>query len=105
MAISAFEVNTGVTRVQDFSVMKQNEDNKNMVDQQQIHVKVEKESTEKFQKVQKNENAEKKNDSYDARDKGSGIYMGDGGKRRKKSQSKEDGKVVIKGHNNIDIKI
>lgn len=105
MAISPFELNTGITRAQDFSILKQNEDSRGLVDHQNFHVNLEKENTKKLQQVQKSEDTQGKNTEYNASDKGNGKYMGDGGKNRKGAAKASDGTVVVKGTSRLDIKI
>lgn len=105
MAISPFEINVGLTRTQDYSIVKHNEDNKGFVDQQNMQVHAEKETVEKFTQVQKGDNADGKKGNFDAKGKGNGNYQGDGGKKRKKNDADWDGKIVIKNQKSIDIKI
>lgn len=105
MAISPFELNVSVTRTQDFSILKQNEDGKAVLDHQNFNVNFKKENKEKLEQVQKSENTQGNKTEYNASDKGNGRYMGDGGQKRKKAPKPSDGNVIIKGKNTLDIKI
>lgn len=101
--ISRVEIQGQVTRAQDFTTIKQNEDNKGMVDQsnfqQQFHQSVE----SKVRQVRQGDHAENEGKRFDAKEKGNGSYSGDGGRKRKKEEN--DGKVVMKGHGGFDMKI
>ncbi len=106
MSISRIELQGPIVRAQDFTTIKQNEDNKGMVDQSNFQMEFHKAVDNKLTQVQKGENAEGKGKGPDAREKGSNEYAGDGGKhRRKNSGQEEDGRVTLKGINRFDMKI
>ena len=87
MAFSSIELTT-VSRAQDYSTMKQNEDNKAFVDQSK--------------EVHSGDNAQWSDKQPDARQKGNGEYRGDGGKRRKQQPREQ---MVVKEKKGFDIKI
>lgn len=101
MAFSAIELTT-VSRAQDYSSIKQNEDNKAFVDQSNGQLQVQKNEQRITKEVHSGDNAQWSEKQPDARQKGNGEYHGDGGKRRKQ-QSREQ--VVVKGQKGFDIKI
>lgn len=102
MAFGGMEIGA-VTRMQDYSIIKQNEDNKPMTDQVNIGQQVEKQTDRMTKEVHSSDNAEWYNKKHDAKEKGNNEYSGDGGKKRKKQEN--DGQVVIKSHQSFDIKI
>ena len=82
MAFGSIDLTT-ISRAQDYSGIKQNEDNKGMFAQTFIS-----------QNVQNNP---------DAKEKGNGEYFGDGGKRRRGAKPQE--RVIVKGRDSFDMKI
>lgn len=103
MTISRVELQGQVTRAQDFTTIKHNEDNKMMVDQNNFQRQFDQTVENKARQVQQGDEAENRGKRFDAKDKGNGTYAGDGGRRRKKEE--KDGKVVLKGQSNFDMKI
>lgn len=82
MAFGSIELTT-ISRAQDYSAIKQNEDNKPLADQANGLVQVQKNETQKTREVHTGDNAQWQERKPDAREKGQGEYCGDGGKRRK----------------------
>lgn len=105
MAIGPIELQGTIARTQDFSTVKQNTDHKGIVDQGNLQNQFNKEIKERPHQVIKKDNADYHNKKQDAKEKGSNQYFGDGGSNREHKKRQEDGKVVIKGQNNFDIKI
>ena len=101
MAFSAIELTT-ISRAQDYSTIKQNEDNKAFVDQSNSQVQVHKNEERLTREVHSGDDAQWSGKQPDAREKGNGEYYGDGGKHRKQ-QSREQ--VIVKGQKGFDIKI
>lgn len=101
MAFGSIEFTT-ISRAQDYTTIKQNEDNKAFTDQSNIGQHIQKDTKEKLSQVRNSDNTEWHNRKFDAKDKGSNEYSGDGG-RRGKQQNKDQ--VVIKGQQGIDIKV
>lgn len=102
MAFGSIEITT-ITRTQDYTQIKQNEDYKGLTDQTNIGRQIQEETRQRAQEVKNSDNAEWHNKKFDAKEKGGSEYAGDGGDRRK--QKKKEDKVVIKGHSGFDIKI
>ncbi|MCM1126705.1 MAG: hypothetical protein NC429_09555 [Lachnospiraceae bacterium] len=105
MTISRVELQGQVTRAQDFTTIKHNEDNKTMVDQTNIQRQFDQNVDNRLRQVNQSDQAENQQKRFDAKEKGNGTYSGDGGRRRKKEEKKEDGKVVLKGRGGFDMKI
>ena len=103
MAMGAIELGT-IVRSQDYTTIKQNEDNKSVAQQSVLVQDRQKEDTQKTRQVNQGEDAQWQQKKFDAREKGNGSYEGDGGNKRKKGKE-PDGKVVLKGQGGFDIKI
>lgn len=104
MAIGPIEMTGMVTRSQDISLFKQNEDNKPMIDQSNIQISVQKKAHDQNQQVNQADNAEYHEYRYDAKEKGNGSYQ-DNRNKNKKDKKEEDGKVVIKQTAGFDMRI
>ena len=107
MAISPIELHGAITRTQDYSTIKQNEDNRVMINQQSFQSRFEKEIDNRQTQVNQNESMRKEERRFDARDKGDNQYSGDGGRKRNKEEkdTRNTGKVIIKGRGSFDMKI
>lgn len=102
MAFSSIEFTT-ISRAQDYSAIKQNEDNKGMVDQVNFSDQFQKNVDQNIREVRSGDNAQWHEKRPDAKEQGNGQYSGDGGSRRKKKQPVE--RMVVKGKGGFDIKI
>lgn len=105
MAIGPVEMNGMITRTQDFTTIKQNEDNKGMLQQTTMQAHKKQEIDHQMNRVNRGDDAEQEKKNYDAKEKSGGQYAGDGGKHRKKKEEKTEGKVIIKGNRSFDVKI
>jgi len=108
MTISRIELQGQVTRAQDFTAVKQSQDNKGLIDQSNIQTQFDRNVDDKLHQVGQGERIENEGKRFDAREKGDGSYAGDGGKNRQKGEEREkeeDGKVILKGQSSFDIKI
>lgn len=103
MAIGSIEFTT-ISRAQDYSAIKQNEDNKGMVDQTNFSAQVQKTTEQRIQEVHSSDNVEWHEQRPDAKEKGKGKYEGDGGKNRKKQNAPAQ-RVIVKGQGGFDIKV
>ena len=98
MAISPFEIHGMMGRTQDFTAVKHQEDNRNIVAQSAFRNQAEKKIQNKAERVQDAQKSETNRQKKDARDKGSNAYAGDGGQKRKRTdQVPPEGRVVRKG--------
>ncbi len=105
MTISRVELQGQITRAQDFTNIKHNEDNKPMVDQSQIMQRNDKAVDLRLHHVNDTEHSENRQRKMDAKEEGSNQYQGDGGKKRRKNGD-QDGQVVRKGiPHGFDLKI
>lgn len=104
MAVSLVELNGMIGRTQDFSSVKQNEDNKPVIDQSNIQVYQQKKEDATANTVCSADDTAKKENRPDAKEKGNGNYAGDGGKNRKK-QVMKDGIVIKKGTSHFDMSV
>lgn len=105
MAISPMLFNGSVTRMQDVSMIKHNEDAKSMVDQTNFQNAFHKEVGAKINQVHKSDDTQSRQEKHDAKEKGKNKYMGDGGKNRNKERGPQDGRVVPKSVGGFDVKI
>ena len=103
MAMGVMEI-AAITRTQDFTTVKQNEDNRSIIQQSNMVQKMNREEEDKPKQVAQSENADWMNKKFDAREKGNGSYNGNGGENRKKRQE-PDGVVKLKSQSGFDIKI
>ncbi len=106
MAIGPVELNGTLQRIQDIASIKQNQDNKAIINQSNFKETFNKEVEEDFSKVRDTEEMRNKNKKFDARDKGDNEYTGDGGTKRKNKKEEVRERVVVKGsRGSFDIKI
>ncbi len=97
---------SNIVRAQDYTTIKQNEDNRGIAQQSNLVQNMEREVENKIRQVNESDNADWQNKKFDAKEKGNGNYSGDGGKQKKRKQEQEsDGKVILKGRGGFDIKI
>lgn len=102
MAFGSIELTT-ISRAQDYSSIKQNEDNKGMVDQSNFSAQVQKTTEQKTREVHSSDDTQWQEKKPDAKEKGNGTYFGDGGRRRQKKSSQD--RVVVKGQGGFDMKV
>lgn len=107
MSITPIGLHAMIQRTNDVGIVKQNEDNKPVVEQQGIQtqqVKQEHDLTHKVAETEKKDNA---NYRYDAKEKGKGSYKRQEQKKKNEQNDEENiGKVRLKGQTNrFDVKI
>ena len=104
MAVGAIQ-NATIARVQDFSTIKQNEDNKGYMNQVSISQDQEEDKLQKARQVRSGDETNWQNKRQDAKEKGSNEYRGDGGKNRQGKKPADQ--VVIKDQpkQSFDMKI
>ncbi len=106
MAIGFVELQGQITRAQDFTSIKHNEDAKGMVEQANFGQQMTKQVEKQVKRVNKGDQPEYHERKFDAKDKGSNEYHGDGGKARKKKPGQNpDGKVLMKKAEHIDFSV
>lgn len=106
MAFGSIEFTT-ISRAQDYSSIKHNEDNKGMVDQTNFSSQVQKNVEQLVREVKSGDNTQWHEKKPDAKEKGNGKYTGDGGKKRKQQKQPQQvqDKMVVKGGGGFDLKI
>lgn len=105
MAFGSLEI-ASIPRTQDYTIIKQNEDNKGVFQQMTLEQQADKQSEQRTREVHSSDNADWYTGQYDAKEKGHNEYAGNGGgKHRKKENPDKDGVVVNKQHQGFDIKI
>lgn len=103
MAIGFVEMQGQITRAQDFTTVKHNEDTKGLVDQSNFGQQMTKQVEKQSHRVNERERAENRQKKFDSKEKGSNEYHGDGGRNRKRQNREADGKVLLKGVSTFDI--
>lgn len=101
MAINPIDL-AAVTRTQDYSIIKHNDDQKPVAQQSTLVQQTQKDDRQKASEVVRQEQAQWHEKGFDAREKGDNEYSGDGGKKRKKEKREQ---VIVNGHKGFDIKI
>ena len=103
MAIGFVEMQGQITRAQDYTTIKHNDDTKGMVEQANFGQQMTKQVEKQLKRVNEGKQPEYHERKFDAKDKVSNEYRGDGGRSRNRKQTKDpDGKVIMK---KVDIKI
>lgn len=104
MSVGPVTLNGMIQRTQDVGVVKQQEETKPFVDQQNIQTHIKTQEQRVLQQVNHAEDTENPEKRYDAKEKGSNEYEG----RQKKKQKKKEneGRIVSKQESrHFDIKI
>lgn len=110
MAIGQVELNQAMTRIQDYTTQKHNEDFRGIIQQGQAQDKFNKDINQDIRQVVKTDQSEYHNKTqyqnrkFDAKEKGDNQYFSDGGKKRKR-QDDSDGIVKAKQNTGFDIRI
>ncbi len=107
MSITPLGFHAMIQRTNDVSIIKQNEDNRPVMEQQSIQTQQVKQEHALTHKVARPEEKDNENYRYDAKEKGNGSYQGQEQKKKKgHEEAKDTGKVVLKGQmSRFDIKI
>lgn len=101
MAFGSIEFTT-ISRAQDYSAIKHNEDNKGFVDQTNFTQQMEKTTEQRLREVHSSDDTQWHQKNPDAKEKGNNEYQGDGGRNRKRGASE---RVVVKSRGGFDIKV
>ncbi len=103
MAIGFVEMQGQITRAQDYTTIKHNDDTKGMVEQANFGQQMARQVEKQVKRVNEGKQPEYHERKFDAKDKGSNEYRGDGGRSRNRNKTKEsDGKVIMK---KVDIRL
>lgn len=103
--INPIEVNGIISRAQDVSMIRHNEDNKGTIDQSNFQHKFTQEVEQNIRTVRQSDDSDKADTRHDAKEKGKNEYHGDGGRRGQQEAKKKDGTMVVKSQGGFDIKI
>lgn len=101
MAFGSIEFTT-ISRAQDYSAIKHNEDNKGFIDQTNFTQQMEKTTEQRVREVHSSDDTQWHQKNPDAKEKGNNEYQGDGGRNRKKKASE---RMVVKSRGGFDIKV
>lgn len=104
MALGPVELNGVISRTQDYSTIKQNEDNRGVINQQNFQNQFEKAIDIRHTQVIQGDDIRKEDRKFDAKEKGDNEYYRNGGRRKKKEEN-TNGRVAVKGSGSFDIKI
>lgn len=105
--IRPVDMNGMISRSQDVTTMKQNENNKGMIDQNNFHQEFKKEIQHHMKKVNDPEKGQGEEYKYGDKKEGSQGSHSQNNRQKKKdnNQSDQKEKVMIKGSSSFDIKI
>lgn len=103
MAIGFVEMQGQITRAQDYTAIKHNDDTKPFVEQANFGQQMTRQIEKQVKRVNQKDQTENHQKKFDAKDKGSNEYRGDGGKNRKTAKKEADGKVLLKGVSTFDV--
>ena len=101
--ISPLENNAMISRTQDISIIKQNEDDKGNIAQLHTQDTFDNERDQFVHTVHDADNTRESDTHHDAREKGRNEYIDQRNKQRKKKQPKDQ--VIAKSMHGFDIKI
>ena len=99
--MASMEIAT-IARTQDFSTIKQFEDNRAALAQMNMHQQSGKEIQNRAKQVLQTEETQWQQKRFDAKEKGSNEYTGNGGKERRKQPTEQ---VVVKKQQGFDVKV
>lgn len=91
-----------IARTQDFTTIKQFEDNRAALAQMNMHQQSGKEIQNRAKQVVHAEETQWQQKRFDAKDKSDNEYAGDGGRKRQKKTVEQ---VVVKRQQGFDIKV
>lgn len=92
MSIRPVEMNGVISRVQDVSTLKQNEDSKPLVDQSNFQSHIEKNIQHNQKQVREADDSDNHQKKFDAKEKGSNSYSSQNSKKKKEEDKKKNQK-------------
>lgn len=102
--ITPIENNGMMLRTQDFSSIRQNEDNHSVNLHMHIQDSIDKNEDRSARSVHSKDNSDGANTNHDAKEKGRNTYF-DNRKKDSKKHGKQEGVVVPKNHGGFDVTI
>lgn len=103
--ISPIENNGMMLRTQDYSILRQNEDNYSANQHVQIQDRLDKSDDANAHSVNTKDDANGPNTHHDARDEGRNKYVDMRNKKKKQDDELNEGKVIAKSQKGFDISI
>ncbi len=105
MAFGIVDLNSAMTGINDYHNMRHQEDTRGLVEQGNIRSQLDQGVERRMNAVHQSDDTNNNQKKFDAKEKGSNEYSGDGGRRQKKQdESAKDGKVIPK-YSGFDMKI
>jgi len=95
MGLGPLELSGAMSRTQDYATIKQHEDNKSFVNNSHFTDRLNKEVQNRANTVERGNNTNNDQKKFDAKEKGSNQYSGDGGKNHKDNK-KEDRDCMVR---------
>lgn len=105
MSVGPLTLNGIIPRSQDFGTIKQQEDNKPLVEQHNIQTTMKTHEERQIKQVNHADDAEQHMKKYDAKEKGSNEYKGQQKKKKKQEEKDKDRVVYGQGSSGFDMKI
>lgn len=105
MPIRPIELNGVISRVQDIGTMKQNEDNKALVDQSRFQTHFNKEVDQHQKTVRNADESNNYQKKYDAKEKGNGTYYANHDKKKDNNKQEEKNSKKQTQNHGFDISI
>ncbi len=94
-----------ITRAQDYTTIKQNEDNKGVLQQSNLVHSMSQDAEQKAKQVNSSEKPDFLRKKFDAKEKGNGASYENQQDGQKKRHEPEPGQVILKERKGFDIKI
>jgi hypothetical protein len=105
MAIGPVTLNGIIPRTQDMSMIKQQEDNKPFVEQQNIQTEMKTHEERQLKQVNHADDAGEHKKKYDAKEKGSNEYKGGQKKKKKPDEKQKNAAAQKQWSGGFDMKI
>ncbi len=102
--ISPIETNGMISRAQDISAIRHNEENRSALDHMNIQNKMQEKQEQEVRTVHDADNSDKANTHHDAKEKGKNEYV-NLRKSAKKKKADAQEKVIAKSRHGFDVKI
>lgn len=104
MAFGIVELNTAMTGINDYTSMRHAEETRSGLEQSNIHNQMDQTVEVKLTNVNRADDSNNNQKKFDAKEKGSNEYSGNGGQKKKKENQNSDGRVIPK-YSGFDMKI
>ena len=91
MSIRPVDMNGVIQRTQDVGTLKQHQDMKPMVDQQNIQIEVQREEYRQSEQVTRKDDSQMEEHRFDAKEEGKGQYQRQEQRKKKQKEGRKDG--------------